>query len=81
MTWRRRQMIIAFLFVLPALINFAIFRYIPIIQAIRTSLYQYSLLGGYGDFVWLKNFIPPPHSAKASSSTRSFSTGSPTTLL
>jgi multiple sugar transport system permease protein len=56
MIWRRRQMIIAFLFILPALINFAIFRYIPIIQAIRASLYQYSLLGGYGDFIGLHHY-------------------------
>jgi ABC-type sugar transport system permease subunit len=51
LTWRRRQLIIAFLFVLPALINFAVFRYIPIFSAFVTSLYNYSLLGGYGDFV------------------------------
>ena len=56
LTWRRRQLIIAFLFVLPALINFAIFRYIPIVQAIRASLYQYSLLGGYGDFIGLQHY-------------------------
>ena len=56
LTWRRRQLIIAFLFILPALINFAIFRYIPIAQAIRASLYQYSLLGGYGDFIGLQHY-------------------------
>jgi multiple sugar transport system permease protein len=55
-TWRRRQLVFAFLFVLPALINFAIFRYIPIVQAIRASLYQYSLLGGYGDFIGLQHY-------------------------
>ena len=54
--WRRRQMIIAFLFILPALINFAIFRYIPIFVSIRASLYQYSLLGGYGDFIGLAHY-------------------------
>jgi ABC-type sugar transport system permease subunit len=56
MTWRRRQLVFAFLFILPALINFAIFRYIPIVQAIRASLYQYSLLGGYGDFIGLQHY-------------------------
>ena len=56
LTWRQRQLIIAFLFVLPALINFAIFRYIPIIASIRASLYQYSLLGGFGDFVGLAHY-------------------------
>jgi multiple sugar transport system permease protein len=54
--WRRRQMMIAFLFVLPALINFAIFRYIPIFEAARASLFQYSLLGGYGDFIGLQHY-------------------------
>jgi multiple sugar transport system permease protein len=55
-TWRRRQLIIAFLFVLPALINFAIFRYIPIYTAFVASLYKYSLLGGYGDYVGFDNY-------------------------
>lgn len=50
-TWRQRQLIIAFMFVLPALVNFAVFRYIPIVEAFRASLYQYSLLGGFGDFI------------------------------
>ena len=56
LTWRRRQLIIAFLFVLPALVNFAIFRYIPIYSAFVASLYKYSLLGGYGDFVGAENY-------------------------
>ena len=56
LTWRQRRLIIAFLFVLPALINFAIFRYIPIFESIRASLYQYSLLGGFGDFVGLAHY-------------------------
>jgi multiple sugar transport system permease protein len=54
---QRRRYAIAFLFVLPALINFTIFRYVPIFLAAQASLYDYSLLGGYGDFVWLKNFV------------------------
>ncbi|MDQ2996015.1 MAG: sugar ABC transporter permease, partial [Chloroflexota bacterium] len=56
LTWRRRQLLIAFLFVLPALINFAIFRYIPIVQSFIASLYQYSLLGGFGDYVGVDNY-------------------------
>jgi multiple sugar transport system permease protein len=54
---KRRQHLIAFLFVLPALINFAIFRYIPIFMAGQASLYDYSLLGGFGDFVGMKNYL------------------------
>jgi ABC-type sugar transport system permease subunit len=53
---QRRRYLIAFLFVLPALINFTIFRYLPIILAGQASLYDYSLLGGFGAFVGLKNF-------------------------
>jgi ABC-type sugar transport system permease subunit len=56
LTLQRRRYLVAFLFVLPALINFAIFRYLPIILAGQASLYDYSLLGGFGDFVGLKNF-------------------------
>src|SRR3954447_20761022 len=55
-SWRKRQLLVAFLFVLPALINFTIFRYIPILATIRASLYQYSLLGGYKDFIGLDHY-------------------------
>jgi multiple sugar transport system permease protein len=54
---KQRQYAIAFLFVLPALINFAVFRYIPIIMAGYASLFDYSLLGGFGDFVGTKNYM------------------------
>ena len=54
---QRRRYALAFLFVLPALINFTVFRYVPIVLAAQASLYDYSLLGGYGDFVFLKNFV------------------------
>jgi multiple sugar transport system permease protein len=49
--WRTRQMLIAFLFILPAIINFTIFRYIPIAASVRASFYEYSLLRGLGDFI------------------------------
>src|SRR3954447_3017548 len=55
-SWRKRQLLVAFLFVLPALINFTVFRYIPILASVRASLYQYSLLGGYKDFVGLDHY-------------------------
>jgi multiple sugar transport system permease protein len=54
--WRTRQMLIAFLFILPALINFTVFRYIPIVESIRASFYQYSLLRGFGDFIGLDHY-------------------------
>jgi multiple sugar transport system permease protein len=56
LTFRRKRYFIALLFVLPALINFAIFRYIPILLAAHASLYDYSLLGGFKDFVGLLNY-------------------------
>src|SRR3954464_8388142 len=56
LSWRNRQLLIAFLFILPALINCTIFRYIPILATIRASLYQYSLLGGYKDFIGLDHY-------------------------
>lgn len=49
-------MLIAFLFILPALINFTIFRYVPIFEAVRASFYQYSLLGGFKDFIGLDHY-------------------------
>jgi multiple sugar transport system permease protein len=54
--WRRRNFLIAFMFVLPALINFTIFRYLPIFAAARASLYNYSLLGGYRGFIGLDHY-------------------------
>jgi multiple sugar transport system permease protein len=55
-SWRHRQMLLAFLFILPAIINFTVFRYVPILEAARASLYQYSLLGGYRDFIGLDHY-------------------------
>src|SRR3954469_5419024 len=55
-SWRKRQLLVAFLFVLPALINFTVFRYIPILASVRASLYNYSLLGGYKDFIGLDHY-------------------------
>ena len=55
--YRRNNYIIAFLFVLPALINFAMFRYYPIIWATRTSFFKYSFLRGFEGFVGLQHYI------------------------
>lgn len=54
---KRRNYFIAFLFVLPALINFTVFRYFPIISAFWVSLWDYSLLGGFADFRGLTNYV------------------------
>ncbi|MFT5194177.1 MAG: multiple sugar transport system permease protein [Cellvibrionaceae bacterium] len=56
-TYRRRNYMLAFLFVLPALINFTLFRYYPIASAAQSSLYNYSLLGGYKGFVGADHYI------------------------
>jgi len=55
-SWRTRQMMIAFLFILPAIINFTVFRYIPIAASVRASFYQYSLLRGLRDFIGLDHY-------------------------
>ncbi len=57
LTLARRRYLVAFLFVLPALVNFAIFRYIPILNAFQISLYNYSLLGGYKDFLGTGQYV------------------------
>ena len=54
--WRTRQLLIAFLFILPAIINFTVFRYIPIAASVRASFYQYSLLRGLRDFIGLDHY-------------------------
>ena len=56
-TWRRRNLIIALLFILPALINFTLFRYLPIFAAARASVYNYSLLGGYRGFIGASHYL------------------------
>lgn len=56
-SWRRRNLLIAFLFVLPALINFTIFRYVPILAAARASVFNYSLLGGYRGFIGIDHYL------------------------
>ena len=55
--WRTRQLLIAFLFILPAIINFTVFRYIPIAASIRASFYEYSLLRGLRDFIGFDHYV------------------------
>lgn len=54
---RNRVMIAGLLFALPALLNFLVFRYIPIIGSAWYSLWDYSLLGGFREFVGVDNYI------------------------
>lgn len=54
---RNRNYIVAFLFVLPALINFTVFRYYPMIWAFRASFWDYSLLQGFKKMVGFNNYI------------------------
>jgi multiple sugar transport system permease protein len=57
--WKKQhniEYIIGFLFVFPALLNFAIFRYYPMIWSANTSLWDYSLLGGFEKFVGFENY-------------------------
>lgn len=57
--WKRKKFKDAFsaiLFALPALINFAVFRYYPIVWSVRASLWDYSLLGGFRNYLGLGNY-------------------------
>lgn len=54
---KNRNLLIMFLFVLPALLNFTIFRYLPILWAVRASFWDYSLLGGFREMIGLDNYI------------------------
>jgi ABC-type sugar transport system permease subunit len=54
---KRRHYLIAFIFVAPALLNFVVFRYFPIVSAVWVSLWDYSLLGGFGDFRGFDNYL------------------------
>lgn len=54
---KNRNYVIAFLFVFPALLNFFLFRYLPIIWAARTSFYRYSFFRGFEGFVGLDHYI------------------------
>ena len=54
---RFRQSLIALLFVLPALINFSVFRYYPMIWSARASFWEYSLLGGFSQNVGWDNYV------------------------
>ena len=47
----------AFAFVAPALINLVVFRYAPIGAAVYASLFEYSLIGGFGAFVGLDQYV------------------------
>ena len=55
--YRNQYILFSFVFVLPALINFAVFRYYPMIWAFRTSLWDYSLLRGFTEFVGFDNYV------------------------
>ena len=54
---KNRNYLVAFLFVLPALINFTVFRYYPMIWAFRASFWDYSLLQGFKKMVGFDNYV------------------------
>ena len=53
---RRKDLQTAFFFLLPALLVIVVFRFYPILQAIRMSFYKWGLAGPLA-FIGLKNFI------------------------
>jgi multiple sugar transport system permease protein len=52
---RKKNNLIGYLFILPALLVIAVFRLYPILQAIRMSFYNWGLAGPLR-FIWFKNF-------------------------
>lgn len=54
--WKRRNILLASLFILPALVNFAVFRYLPIFSAAGASMSDYSLLGGHRGYIGLEHY-------------------------
>jgi multiple sugar transport system permease protein len=54
---RNYKVLLLLLFVLPSMLNFIVFRYLPIFWAINTSLWDYSLLAGFRRFLGLGNYI------------------------
>jgi multiple sugar transport system permease protein len=58
--WKRKKFKDAFtaiLFALPALVNFLVFRYFPIIWSARASFWEYSLLGGFRKYLGFGNYV------------------------
>ncbi len=55
--YKFRNYVLAFIFVLPALINFTVFRYYPMAWAARASFWDYSLLGGFKEMVGFANYV------------------------
>jgi ABC-type sugar transport system permease subunit len=58
--WKGKKLkdaLTALLFVLPALINFSIFRYYPIIWSARASFWDYSLLGGFRKYLGFGDYV------------------------
>jgi multiple sugar transport system permease protein len=61
LTLSRRRSFIAALFVLPMVVNFLVFRYVPIGLALHASLHDYSLLRGIGAFTGLDQYTKALH--------------------
>lgn len=58
---RKKTNWLLLLFVIPALVNFLVFRYLPIFWALGTSLWDYSLLAGFRRFLGIGNYIEILH--------------------
>lgn len=52
-----REWAFALVFALPALINFAVFRYYPIVWSANASLWDYSLMAGFKEYLGFGNYI------------------------
>jgi multiple sugar transport system permease protein len=55
--FKRKKYFIGWLFSLPAIVVFLLFKYYPIMQAFHMSLYRYAPMKPPGQFVGLRNYI------------------------
>lgn len=53
----RRESLVAYAMILPTIVSFFIFLYIPFADAVRISFYKYTGLGGIGDFLGFGNYV------------------------
>lgn len=51
-----KENMVGYLFILPAMIFFVLFLFLPILMSLKISLYDYSGIGGMTDFVGMKNY-------------------------
>ena len=59
-----KESVPAYLLILPTIVVFVIFLYMPFVNAVRISLYKYKGIGELKDFVGIENYIKVLHDRK-----------------